>query len=187
MTEQLSIPAEYWDRMVLSCCHNQLQQHPDVDKKALPVPARRWKSHLYVGFRARDHGIGLHRPVSRIDAHQLVPASAFKGRSTVIYRTNHTGYQVLYAKQPYVCGKAVKLTKGMPSGEPVPLADAQTFASETLDLQDEAWTVHSGHPVLQTGSFQFIVYRGLDGAVRLDMFDDERPSDFDVPDQYLLI
>ncbi|MFX4226389.1 MAG: hypothetical protein ACFHHU_00435 [Porticoccaceae bacterium] len=187
MPEKLTIPAEYWDRMVACCCHNAMLTHPDLDKKALTVPGRRWKNQLYVGFYAGDHGIGLHKPISHIEAYRLVPAASFKGQTTLIYQTNHTGYQVLYANKPFVCSKAVDLVKGMPGGAPVPLFEAQAFAAETLEYYDDTWTLKNGHPILKTPSFQFIVYRGLDGALRLDMFDDEPVAHAREPKQYLLI
>ena len=188
MPDEITIPAPYWDRMIMCCCQSALLNHPDLDQRALPVPAKRWKSEMYIGFYAGDNGIGLHRTISHIEAYRIVPASEFRGQTTVLYQTNHIGYEVQYATKPFVCSQLVNLIKGMPATAEVTMAEAQVFATKTLDLNGyEIWEEKHGHPTFRILSYQMIVYRGLDGHLRLDLFDDEPTIDPKRQQQYMLL
>lgn len=188
MSNTLRIPAEHWDRMITCCCSSQLQNDPAIDQQALPVPARRWKNNLYVGFYASAIGIGARRDLSFIEAYRLVPDNDFKGPTTCLYQTDHVGYEVLYANKRFVCAEQVNLVKGMPSSAPIAMAEAQAIAAAEMVMTGfEVWSEYEGHPTFRTGSFDFIVYRGRDGKAYIDSFDTEPPTNAKAPGQYLLI
>lgn len=188
MSNTLRIPAEHWDRMVCCCCSSQLQNDPGIDQRALPVPARRWNNALYIGFYASDIGIGAFRDRSFIDAYRLVPYNLFTGPTTCLYQTDHTGFEVLYANKRFVCAEQVNLVKGMPSADPVPMAEAQAKAALEMQLTgSEVWSEYEGHPTFSTRSFDFIVYRGRDGGAYIDSFDTEPTTSASASQQYMLI
>lgn len=177
----LTVPAEQWEalRDINSCALVSLSQDAIVT-----VKAKRYKGRLFTAFATLHTRYG-----GQIIAYELIPPHCYEAATYETYhdaeaiaeggreRGDHLGLLVKVKDTKWVCGKAVRFDKGLPSTTPLSLAEANRWMEEhysgsaiNYPIKQGAWASYEGHPVrcytANGEDARLLLYRGEKGEVQ---------------------
>ncbi|AJY53189.1 hypothetical protein [Halomonas sp. KO116] len=183
-SEVIEVPAQLWEPLteINSCSIAAMTK-----EKIVPVKAKHYQGRFYTAFGTAYGPFGA-RFACYISAYELTPAERYQGETYETYydeeaiasgarsRGDHLGLVVKVQGKKWVCSKAVRLEKGLPSSIPVSLTEAKKWLEESYGryvidypIKQGHWAAYEGNPVRcyhQNGSeVHDMLYRDEAGGV----------------------